>query len=215
MARAIGCLTIIVPSPTHSHPLPPPAKAWGLASGPGSRSLAPMPSALVTRELTKAALRLDPAHTRRMLERTAQIRSGLQERLSSLDLFGAENQAPTKARRGDHPLLQVLLKMRDEMQNADAIPIDDKTRAILKAELLTKMAKVTEGITSEVGKATVELASLARHAEEMDQRRQEHEDKVRLDEMRAKGVGTASTLSDILALVEKKTHGEDEDTPGA
>lgn len=210
MARAIGCLTVLPP-------LPPPAWAWGLASGPGSRSLTPMPSALVTRELTKAALRLDPAHTRRMLERTTQIRSGLQERLSSLDLFGAENQAPTKARRGDHPLLQVLLKMRDEMQNADdpGCPLDAKTRAILKTELLTKMAKVTEGITNEVGKATVELASLARHAEEMDQRRQEHEDKVRLDEMRAKGVGKASTLSDILALVETKTHGEDEDTPGA
>lgn len=174
-----------------------------------------MPSALVTRELTKAALRLDPAHTRRMLERTTQIRSGLQERLSALDLFGSEGNPPTKARRGDHPLLQVLLKMRDEMENADAVPIDDKTRAILKAELLTKMARVTEGITNEVGKATIELASLARHAEEMDQRRLEHEDKVRLDEMRAKGVHKASTLSDILALVEQKTHGEDENAPSA
>jgi len=163
--------------------------------------------ALNNRELALAALRLDPAHTRRMLERTTSIRAGLQERLASLDLFGADGGAPTKARRGDHPLLQLLLKMRDELTAADdpKSELDAKTRAILKAELLTKMAKTTEGITVEVGRATVELASLAKHAEEMDFRRQAHEDHLRLDEMKASGMRKGSTVSDILALVQERT----------
>jgi hypothetical protein len=161
----------------------------------------------VTRAAAKAnglvnPLRLDPVKAQGLLQRVNDQRARLHERLLDLQLFGDPNDPRVgqraAAKPGDHPLLQILFKLRDELSSSERAVLADSEKAKIRTSLLTSMARTTESLSAEASKASVEVARIAEILMTADQRAKEHREKMELLRDKQAGVTAKDTTADLV-----------------
>lgn len=137
------------------------------------------------RRATSLALSQDDA--KKVLERVNTARMRLHDRLATLVIFKdpLSNTPATRAHAGDHPLVQILLAMRDHADAIDANPaLAPSESAQAKTKMLEAMARTTSAIVAEAGRASIEVRAMAESMMAMEQRAKEHRDKMEV--LRAK-----------------------------
>lgn len=181
-----------------------------LASPPRSPILAAMAGKtrspkVQARRATSLALSQDDAKA--VLERVNTARMRLHDRLATLRIFGTPAQGnvtvpalPSPVQGGDHPLVQILLAMRDHVLYIDAQPaLAPAEHVAAKGRVLEAMARTTQAIVTEAGKASTEVRDMAEAMMNMEQRVREHKDKMEI--LRAKSplaLGGTRSTADLL-----------------
>lgn len=149
------------------------------------------------RRATALALSQDDA--KQVLERVNTARMRLHDRLATLRIFAAPNNPSSTVQGGDHPLVQILLAMRDHADFIDQQPaLDPNQQVVAKGKILEAMAKTTQAIVLEAGKASAEVKAMAESMMNMEQRVREHQDKMEILRAKSPLTSPAASTADLL-----------------
>lgn len=195
-------------------PPPPPKKPKPFTV---TQPAAPAPTA---KEIIEQASPLRAEEAMKAMAEVSRQRARMAVRLADITLFPGtmEDEAKagwkTKARPTDHPLVQVLFKLRDKFNAVDrrilsAEAAGSSVDTLVKLETLSvntllRIGEVAKDVTQEAHKASVELQSMLASQAALDQRRREHEEKLEFarEKLRAERRSTDYTDLDLLKMAE-------------
>lgn len=134
-----------------------------------------------------------------------RTRMRLLHRLKKLQVFRREKSGEyvDHARKTDHPIIQMIFKFRNEL---DTIPegTNDARLLTLRVTTLSKIADLTNQITSEANKSSIEIQGMLARAEDMRQRKAEHQDKMEIFRNKALGQNLEVTDAELQMLAEQE-----------
>ncbi len=121
-------------------------------------------------------------------------RLSLAQAVRDISLFPGKGCEPTvnDRKRGEHPMIQMLYKMRDRYLELEALCDPETLNAQIK--LLQGMAQLIESATTEAHKSSTEIQNMLHKAEEMAFKKKEHDD--RMEILRAKYSGDSLDPTD-------------------
>ncbi len=133
---------------------------------------------------------LDFNDARKALSYVNRGRLQLAERLRNITLWPKTTANKTwrcQARANDPPLVQLVFRLRDEIN--DALKHDDHSTNALKARgvLYAQLGSILSLLGKEAAQASSELAMMLANHEDLEQRKIEHEDKMEILRKRING----------------------------